>query len=90
MGFVKRGLFGAAAAVAILLAAAPAFAFEAPAEGPPLLEVANLSRQGRFQDISFSLRAGEILGWRPAHRDIVEIVGSAWAWRQAHPSGYRA
>ena len=35
-------------------------------------------------------RAGEILGWRPAHRDIVEIVGSAWAWRQAHPSGYRA
>ena len=35
-------------------------------------------------------RAGAILGWRPAHRDIVEIVASAWAWRQAHPSGYRA
>jgi UDP-glucose 4-epimerase len=35
-------------------------------------------------------RAGEILGWRPAHRDIVEIVASAWNWRQAHPSGYRA
>ena len=29
-------------------------------------------------------------GWRAAHRDIVEIVASAWAWRQAHPDGYRA
>ena len=35
-------------------------------------------------------RAGEILGWRAQHRDIVEIVASAWAWRQAHPDGYRA
>ena len=34
-------------------------------------------------------RADEILGWRAQHRDIVEIVGSAWAWRQAHPDGYR-
>ena len=35
-------------------------------------------------------RADEILGWRAQHRDIVEIVGSAWTWRQAHPDGYRA
>jgi UDP-glucose 4-epimerase len=35
-------------------------------------------------------RAGEILGWRAEHRDIVEIVRSAWAWRSAHPDGYRA
>ena len=35
-------------------------------------------------------RAEEILGWRPAHRDIVEIVASAWAWRWAHPDGYLA
>ena len=35
-------------------------------------------------------RAGEILGWRAEHRDIVGIVRSAWAWRQAHPDGYRA
>jgi UDP-glucose 4-epimerase len=35
-------------------------------------------------------RADEILGWRAEHRDIVEIVASAWAWRQAHPDGYRA
>jgi UDP-glucose 4-epimerase len=35
-------------------------------------------------------RAHEVLGWRAQHRDIVEIVASAWAWRQAHPDGYRA
>ena len=35
-------------------------------------------------------RAGEILGWRAEHRDIVEIVRTAWAWRAAHPDGYRA
>jgi UDP-glucose-4-epimerase GalE len=35
-------------------------------------------------------RAGEILGWQAEHRDIVEIVRSAWAWRSAHPDGYRA
>ncbi len=35
-------------------------------------------------------RAGEILGWRAEHADIVEIVRSAWAWRNAHPDGYRA
>jgi UDP-glucose 4-epimerase len=34
-------------------------------------------------------RADEILGWRAEHRDIVEIVRSAWTWRRAHPEGYR-
>jgi UDP-glucose-4-epimerase GalE len=35
-------------------------------------------------------RARGVLGWEPAHRDLVEIVGSAWAWRRAHPEGYPA
>jgi UDP-glucose-4-epimerase GalE len=34
-------------------------------------------------------RAAEILGWRPQRPTLDEIVGSAWAWRQAHPGGYR-
>lgn len=28
------------------------------------------------------------LGWRPEHQDLEAIVGSAWAWMQAHPRGY--
>jgi UDP-glucose-4-epimerase GalE len=35
-------------------------------------------------------RAREVLGWAPRHRDLVAIVASAWAWRRAHPDGYRA
>jgi UDP-glucose 4-epimerase len=33
-------------------------------------------------------RAAEILGWRPARPSLEEMVGSAWAWRVAHPRGY--
>ncbi len=40
--------------------------------------------------VADAARADEILGWRATHRDIVEIVASAWAWRQAHPDGYGA
>jgi UDP-glucose 4-epimerase len=33
-------------------------------------------------------RAAEVLGWRPARASLGSMVGSAWAWRQAHPGGY--
>jgi UDP-glucose 4-epimerase len=33
-------------------------------------------------------RAAEVLGWRPARPSLDEMVGSAWAWRRAHPAGY--
>ena len=29
------------------------------------------------------------LGWSPRFEDIDIIVGTAWRWREAHPSGYR-
>ena len=38
--------------------------------------------------VARATRAEEILGWRPARPDLGEMVGSAWAWRQAHPAGY--
>jgi UDP-glucose 4-epimerase len=33
-------------------------------------------------------RAAEVLGWRPQRPTLEEMVGSAWAWRVAHPEGY--
>ena len=30
------------------------------------------------------------LGWQPRYEDIDTIVATAWQWREAHPSGYRA
>jgi UDP-glucose 4-epimerase len=38
--------------------------------------------------VASSARATEVLGWRPACTDLVEIIGSAWAWRRANPAGY--
>lgn len=29
------------------------------------------------------------LGWQPRYTDARSIIASAWAWRQAHPHGYR-
>ena len=34
-------------------------------------------------------RAMEVLGWAPRRDALIDIVGSAWAWRQRHPDGYR-
>jgi UDP-glucose 4-epimerase len=38
--------------------------------------------------VASSARAAEVLGWRPSRPRLEEMVGSAWAWRQAHPDGY--
>lgn len=38
--------------------------------------------------VARSTRAAEVLGWRPARPSLDEMVGSAWAWRRAHPGGY--
>ena len=33
-------------------------------------------------------RAESVLGWRPQRSSLEEMIGSAWEWRQQHPSGY--
>jgi UDP-glucose 4-epimerase len=33
-------------------------------------------------------RAAEVLGWLPLRSTLDEMIGSAWAWRRAHPRGY--
>jgi UDP-glucose 4-epimerase len=38
--------------------------------------------------VARSTRAAEVLGWRPAQPSLEAMVGSAWAWRRAHPNGY--
>ena len=46
-------------------------------------------RAGRPADPRRQRRAAPAeLGWRPRHGTIEEIIGSAWAWRRAHPAGY--
>jgi UDP-glucose 4-epimerase len=38
--------------------------------------------------VASAARAAEVLGWRPQRPSLEEIIGSAWAWRRAHPDGY--
>lgn len=33
-------------------------------------------------------RARDVLGWTPRRSTLPQMIGSAWAWRRAHPDGY--
>ena len=38
--------------------------------------------------IASSKNAKEILGWKPEHDSLEEIISSAWKWHKNHPNGY--
>ncbi len=40
--------------------------------------------------VASNARARDVLGWAPRRSNLEEMIGSAWAWRQAHPHGYGA
>ncbi len=72
-GFSNREVIAAAESV---VGRAIPFAIGPRREGDPPVLVAS------------SARAAEVLGWRPARPTLAEMVGSAWAWRVAHPREY--
>jgi UDP-glucose 4-epimerase len=38
--------------------------------------------------VASSRRARRELGWQPKHSTLEEMLADAWAWREAHPTGY--
>ena len=38
--------------------------------------------------IASSEKAKAVLGWKPEHTDLEEIIASAWKWHGTHPQGY--
>jgi UDP-glucose 4-epimerase len=38
--------------------------------------------------VAESTRASQVLGWQARRSTLDAMIGSAWAWRQAHPDGY--
>ena len=38
--------------------------------------------------VASNARARDVLGWTSRRSTLHEMIGSAWAWRQAHPAGY--
>jgi len=40
------------------------------------------------QLVASSQKAKDILGWKPCHNSLEEIISSAWNWHKNHPDGY--
>jgi len=40
------------------------------------------------QLIASSSKAKEVLGWKPEHDSLEEIISSAWNWHRKHPNGF--
>ncbi|MGI6170420.1 MAG: UDP-glucose 4-epimerase GalE [Butyricicoccus sp.] len=40
------------------------------------------------QLIASSEKARSVLGWKPQHADLEEIIASAWNWHNNHPNGF--
>ena len=40
------------------------------------------------QLIASSEKARSVLGWKPRHADLEEIIASAWNWHNNHPNGF--
>ncbi len=38
--------------------------------------------------VASAARAADVLGWRAGSSTLEDMIGSAWAWRLAHPEGY--
>ena len=38
--------------------------------------------------VAEAVKAERMLGWRPEHSQLEEIIRTAWAWHRAHPQGY--
>lgn len=38
--------------------------------------------------IASSNKARKILGWKPGHAELEEIIATAWNWHKKHPNGY--
>lgn len=57
--------------------------------GDPIKAVVSPRRAGDPATlIASSEKAQTILGWKPEHADLEEIISSAWKWHKNHPSGY--
>lgn len=57
--------------------------------GDPIKSVLSPRRAGDpAQLIASSEKARTVLGWKPAHDSLEEIIASAWNWHKNHPNGF--
>lgn len=57
--------------------------------GHPIPETETPRRAGDpARLVASSEKAKKILGWKPVHDSLDEIIASAWNWHKSHPNGY--
>ena len=57
--------------------------------GDPIKAVISPRRAGDpARLIASSEKAKRVLGWKPEHADLEEIIATAWNWHRNHPHGY--
>ena len=57
--------------------------------GHPIPAVVSPRRGGDPAKLIASIeKAKSILGWKPEHADLEEIIATAWKWHKNHPHGY--
>ena len=57
--------------------------------GDPIKAVISPRRAGDpARLIASSEKAMRVLGWKPEHADLEEIIATAWNWHRNHPHGY--
>ena len=59
--------------------------------GDPIKSILSPRRAGDpAQLIASSEKARTVLGWKPAHDSLEEIIASAWNWHKNHPNGFES
>ena len=38
--------------------------------------------------VADSTKAREVLGWKPKHENVEDVISTAWNWHKGHPKGY--
>ncbi|MCT7840853.1 MAG: UDP-glucose 4-epimerase GalE, partial [Lactobacillus crispatus] len=38
--------------------------------------------------VADSTKARTILGWKPKHESVDDVIATAWNWHKSHPKGY--
>ena len=57
--------------------------------GHPIPATESLRRAGDpARLVASSEKAKSVLGWKPVHDSLEEIIASAWNWHKNHPNGY--
>ena len=52
------------------------------------ITVNGLSGWVKFIIMESVIEARKVLGWKPKHENVDDVIATAWNWHKSHPKGY--